>query len=153
MMLRAILCSLLLFTTVTSARADTSQQIGDWDSVTMEAVKTSIYVGTVRLSTGVFQRDGDTFSTTYEAKVWPWFFWSETGRIVITLPRAGLEKLARGERAEFTGEALNHKNKPRHVTGYAERADAATGKIKVRIGVDDTELVFNSTYRFNNVVK
>jgi hypothetical protein len=153
MMLRPVLCSILLLAAVAAVRADTSQKIGEWDSVTVEPVKTSIYVGNVRLTTGVFQRDGDTFATTYEAKVWPWFFWSETGRITITLPHANLEKLARGERVEFTGEALNHKNKPRHVTGYAERSAAATGKIKVRIGVDDTELIFNSTYRFNNVVK
>jgi hypothetical protein len=155
MMLRRLLYCFVLLTAVAVAalRADTSQKVGDWDSVTVESVKTSIYVGTVRLTTGVFQRDGDSFTTTYEAKVWPWFFWSETGRITITLPYASLEKLSRGERVEFTGEALNQKNKPRHVTGYAERADAATGKIKVRIGVDDTELIFNSTYRFNNVVK
>jgi hypothetical protein len=153
MMFRPVLYSLLLLSAVAALRADTTQKIGDWDSVTVDSVKTSIYVGTVRLTTGVFQRDGDSFVTTYEAKVWPWFFWSETGRITITLPYASLEKLARGERVEFTGEALNQKNKPRHITGYAERADAATGKIKVRIGVDDTELIFNSTYRFNNVVK
>ncbi len=153
MMPRPILCLLLLWGAVSVLRADTSQTVGEWDSVTVPPVKTSIYVGSVTLTTGVFQRDGDRFSTTYEAKVWPWFFWSENGRITISLPPAELERLTRGERVEFTGEAFNHKNKPRHVTGHAERADAATGKIKVRIGVDDTELVFNSTYRFNNVVK
>lgn len=153
MMPRPILCLLLLLGAVSALRADTSQVVGEWDSVTVPPVKTSIYVGSVTLTTGVFQREGDRFQTTYEAKVWPWFFWSESGRITITLPPADLQRLARGERVEFLGEALNHKNKPRHVTGYAERADAATGKIKVRIGVDDTELIFNSTYRFNNVVK
>jgi hypothetical protein len=153
MMYRPALYSFLLLAAVASIRADTSQRVGDWDSVTVAPVKTSIYVGSVTLKTDVFRREGDKFETTYEAKVWPWFFWSETGRITITLPYASLEKLARGERVEFTGEALNQKNKPRHVTGYAERADAAKGKIKVRIGVDDTELIFNSTYRFNNVVK
>jgi hypothetical protein len=153
MMLRPFLCCLLLLSTVTSVPADTSQNIGEWDSVSIEPVKTSIYVGSVKLTTTEFRREGDRFSSTYEAKVWPWFFWSETGHITITLPYAELEKLARGERVEFTGEALNNKNKPRHVTGHAERTNAATGKIKVRIGVDDTELIFNSTYRFNNVVK
>jgi hypothetical protein len=150
---RPVLCSILLLAAVAALRADTTQPLGDWDSVTVAPVKTSIYVGNVTLTTDVFRRDGDKFETTYEAKVWPWFFWSETGRITIALPYSSLEKLAKGERVEFTGEALNHKNKPRHVTGYAERADAAKGKIKVRIGVDDTELIFNSTYRFNNVVK
>ena len=153
MMPRPLLCLLLLWGAVSSLRADTSQVLGEWDSLTVPPVKTSIYVGSVTLTTGVFQREGDRFHTTYEATVWPWFFWSETGRITITLPPADLERLARGERVEFTGEAINHKNKPRHVTGHADRADAATGKIKVRIGVDDTEIIFNGTYRFNNVVK
>jgi len=54
---------------------------------------------------------------------------------------------------EFTGEATNHKHKPRHVSGRADRTDAANGKIKVRVGVDDTELIFNGTYRFNNALK
>ncbi len=153
MMPRLILCLLTLLTAVTRLTADTSQRIGDWDSVTIQSVKTSIYVGSVTLTTGELQREGGKYTTTYEAKVWPWFFWSETGRISITLPDSDLERLARGERVEFTGEAHNHKNKPRTITGRADRTDAATGKIKVRIGVDDTEIIFNSTYRFNNVVK
>ncbi len=151
---RPLLCLLFLLTAVCGRLcADTSQSVGDWDSVTVAPVKTSIYVGSVTLITGVFQREGDVFNTTYEAKVWPWFFWSESGRISITLPQSELLRLSRGERVEFKGEAFNQKNKPRHVTGHADRVDAATGKIKVRIGVDDTEIIFNGTYRFNNVVK
>lgn len=153
MMSRLILYLLFLAGAVVTLPADTTQRLGDWDSVTVEPMKTSIYVGSVTLTTGEFRRDGDKFSTTYDAKVRPWFFWGETGRITITLSQADLEKLARGERIEFTGEAFNHKNKPRKVTGRADRIDGATGKIKVRIGVDDTQLIFNGTYRFNNAVK
>ncbi len=153
MMPRLRLCFFLMLGAVAALRADTTQLIGDWDSVTIAPVKTSIYVGSVKLITSEFHRDGDKFTATYEAKVRPWFFWSETGKITITLPFADLEKLARGERVEFTGEAFNHKNKPRHVTGRAESTDGATGKIKVRIGVDDTELIFNGTYRFGSAVK
>jgi hypothetical protein len=153
MMPRLRLCLLLLLGAVCPLGADATRTAGDWDAVTLPPVKTSIYVGSVTLTTGVFQREGDQFTTTYAAKVWPWFFWNETGSISITLPYADLEKLARGERVEFKGEARNHKQKPRHVTGRADRTDAATGTIKVRIGVDDTELIFNTTYRFNNVVK
>lgn len=153
MMSRTILCLLLMLGAVAPLLADTTQNIGDWDSVTVAPMKTSIYVGSVSLTTGEFKRTDNQFSTTYEAKVWPWFFWGETGRITITLSLADLEKLGRGERVEFTGEAFNHKNKPRKVTGRAERSNGAAGKIKVRIGVDDTELIFNGTYRFNNAVK
>ena len=118
--------------------------------VTVPAMKTGIYVGSVTLTPGVFERDGDNFKATYEAKVRPWFFWGETGRITIRLPAADFAKLAKGETVEFTGEAANHKNKPRKVTGRAQPADATTGRIKVRIGVDDTELIFNGTYRLES---
>ncbi len=121
-----------------------------FERVTVPAMKTSIYVGSVTLTTSEFARDGETWTATYEAKVFPWFFWGEKGGITIRVPAADLAKLARGETVEFAGDALNHKNKPRKVTGRAQPADAATGRIKVRIHVDDVELIFNGPYRFSD---
>jgi len=119
-----------------------------WDRVTVAPMKTSIYVGSVTLTTQPFVREGSTLATTYEAKVWPWFFWGETGRITITLTDANLASMARSERTEFTGTATNHKNKPRTVTGRAQPADAVSGKFKIRIMADGHELIFNGAYRF-----
>ena len=116
--------------------------------VDVAPMKTSIYVGTVRLTTTTFVRAGDDFTATYEARVFPWFFWSETGRITIHLPLPALARLAAGETVEFTGQAVNQKDKPRAVTGRAQRTDATSGRIKVRIMADGVELVFNSTYAF-----
>jgi hypothetical protein len=147
------LCLILAAAAVAPLRADTTQLVGDWDVVRVEPVKTSIYVGSVALTTSEFRREGDKYAATYEAKVWPWFFWSETGQLTITLTETDRERLQRGERVEFTGDATSHKNKPRHITGWAERHSPATGKIKVRISVDDTELIFNSTYRFINALR
>lgn len=118
-----------------------------WNTVAIESMKTSIYVGSVTLTTSEFKRDGDQYTATYEARVWPWAFWNETGRITIKLPTADIERLKRGERVEFIGDAVNHKTKPRHITGRADRTSDGTGKIKVRIGVDDAELIFNGNYR------
>lgn len=118
-----------------------------WNRVQVPAMKTSIYVGSVTLTTQPFVREGADFTSTYAAKVFPWFFWSETGQIRIKLTPNDLAKLERGERCEFTGNALNHKQKPRHVTGYADPTGPDVGRIKVRIGVDDVELIFNGTYR------
>lgn len=109
-------------------------------------MKTSIYVGSVTLGTGTFRRAGDRWSTTYEAKVFPWFPWSEHGDITITVTEADLAKLARGDTVEFTGEAQNHKRKPRQVTGRAQPGSASAGKIKVRIAADGVELIFNGSY-------
>jgi hypothetical protein len=118
-----------------------------WDHVTVAPMKTSIYVGSVTLTTGTFVRHDSTLATNYEAKVWPWFFWSETGQITITLTDANLASISRGETTEFTGEAANHRKKPRAVTGRAQPLDANTGKIKIRIMADGHELIFNGTYR------
>ena len=71
----------------------------------------------------------------------------------LVTPLAELEKLARGERIEFSGEALNNHNKSRKVTGRADQTEDASGKIKIRIKVEDTEVILNGNYRFNNTVK
>ena len=138
----------LLLGAATGLRAPAAPGLTNWEHVQVAPMKTSIYVGSVRLTTGMFERKDSSLSTTYEAKVVPWFFWGETGRITITLTDADLASMARGETAEFTGEAFNHKNKPRHVTGRVQPATATSGKIKVRIMADGIELVFNSTYEF-----
>lgn len=121
----------------------------EWNRVDVPPLKTSIYVGSVTLTTSPFHRTGDVFAATYTAQVFPWFFWSETGSIRITITDEDLTRLARGERLEFAGEALNHKGKPRRVTGHADFATADTGKIKVRIAVDDLELIFNGPYQLS----
>ncbi len=119
-----------------------------WDHVSLPTMKTSIYVGSVTLTTKVLERQGSMLATTYEARVFPWFFWSETGRITLTLSDANLASLAKGEATEFTGEAFNQKNKSRKVTGRVQPVDISSGKIKLRILADGVELVFNSTYQF-----
>lgn len=138
-----LLAGLLAVSGVLRAAADPAPA---WNRVAIPPVKTSIYVGSVTLTTGEFKRDGLTVETDYSAKVFPWAFWNETGRITITLTGTMLDQLARGETADFTGAALNHKGKPRTVTGRAYPASPTTGKIKVRIAVDGMELVFNGTY-------
>jgi hypothetical protein len=143
--IRLLALSIVLF--ATARAADGTEPT--LDRVNVPPMKTSIYVGSVTLTTSEFRRDGDKFSATYDAKVFPWFFWSETGGITITVTAADFARLARGETVEFAGEAFNHKNKPRKVTGRAQPADARSGKIKVRIHVDDVELIFNGRYELS----
>lgn len=139
-------CGLLLLTlALGGAAAETSAPAAA--HVVVGPMKTSIYVGSVTLVTADFVQTGDLFNSTYEAKVRPWFFWGETGRITIKLPAADLTRLALGQTVEFTGEAANHKNKPRTVTGRAQPAGPLSGKIKVRIMADGVELIFNGTYQ------
>lgn len=141
-MLRALILASLLAVSLSAAPAR--------DRVTVPAMKTGIYVGSVTLVVEPFNRTGERYESTYEAKIWPWSFWNETGRITIAMPTADLDRLARGETVEFTGDASNHKGKPRRVTGRAQPDNDTSGRIKVRIHVDDVTLVFNGTYRFGN---
>jgi hypothetical protein len=129
--------------------AETAPAATHWERISVAPMKTSIYFGSVTLKTTVFVRHGSTLTTTYDAKVFPWFFWSESGRMVISLTDAELAHLAKGETAQFTGEGTNNRHKPRVVTGRAEPTDANSGKFKIRLKADGYELIFNGTYRFD----
>ncbi len=147
------LCLLVMLCAVAPLRAQPAAILTGWDHITVAPMKTSIYVGSVTLTTGVFERRGSTLTTSYQASVRPWFFWGESGTITITLSDAELAKMARGERAEFSGTGANQKKKPRTVTGYAQPADASSGKMKVRVMADGIELIFNGTYHFGAAPK
>ena len=118
--------------------------------VEVEATWTSIYIGTVSLKMPPFARTaaGD-FESTYVARVFPYFFSNENGRIAIRVSDDSLRRLERGEVIEFTGQAVNQQGEERRVEGKATPADSAQGKIKVRVRVSPRiELIFNTTYRF-----
>src|SRR5882757_2117978 len=142
---RLRLCLLLVLGAVVPLRAQVP--LLPSPRVLVAPMETSIYIGSVTLTTTDFLQTDETFAATYEAKVRPWFFWSESGKITIKLPVTDLTRLALAQPIEFTGEAANHKGKPRTVTGRAQPADSTSGKIKVRIMADGIELIFNSTYQ------
>ncbi len=111
---------------------------------------TSIYIGTVSLKVPVLTRTaaGD-FEATYVARVLPYFFYNENGRISIRVTDDLLRRLEGGEVVEFTGRAVNEAGEVRGVTGKATPSDPRQGKIKVRVTVSPRiELIFNTTYRF-----
>lgn len=126
----------------------------DYRTALIAPTKTSIYVGSVSLKTAPFARTSDGFSSTYHARVRPYFFASEKGRITIHVGEDHLRRLAAGETVDFTGEASNDSGEARTVTGRATPADARSGKIKVRVRVSPkVELIFNTSYVFNNEVE
>ena len=120
-----------------------------YSAVEIEPAKTSIYVGSVTMTMPRFTRKDEAFASTYNAKVFPFFFSSEKGRLSIEIPDETLRKLERGETIEFTGKAFNTEGEERRIEGRAIPADAMSGKIKVRVFVSKKiELIFNTTYRF-----
>ena len=122
--------------------------------VVVEPAKTSIYVGSVTMAFSPATRKNCVYEADYSAKVFPFFFMGEKGKLFLDAPDDALRRLARGETVEFTGHGVNADGKERRFEGRAVPADAATGKLKVRAIVSKRiELVFNTTYRFAPAAK
>ena len=121
-----------------------------YGQATVAPAKTSIYIGNVKLTMPPFVRSGIAYASTYEAKVFPFFFYNESGRISINITDEDLLKLAAGERVYFDGEAFDTNEEPRKIEGHADPDDERSGKIKVRVWVSkNIELIFNTTYAFD----
>lgn len=111
---------------------------------------TSIYIGTVSLTMPPLLRQGSTYQSSYIAKVFPYFFSNEAGRLLVELSDEQLRTLARGEPVEFKGRGVRDDGAERRVEGKATPSDARSGRLKVRVFVSaGTELIFNTTYRFS----
>jgi hypothetical protein len=125
------------------------ESLARYDHVVVESAKTSIYVGSVTMSLAPSTRKAGVFESDYAAKVFPYFFMSETGKLFLDASDETLRKLARGETVEFAGRGVSSSGAPRRFIGTAKPTDATSGKLKVRAYVSKRiELVFDMTYRF-----
>jgi hypothetical protein len=131
--------------TLSAAEAPLSR----YEKVDVATAKTSIYVGTVTMAMPTFVRQNGVYETRYTAKVFPYFFYNEAGKLSVEIGNDLLRQLERGEPIEFKGRAVRDDGAERRVEGKATPTDATTGKLKVRVFVSKhTELIFNTTYRF-----
>jgi hypothetical protein len=122
---------------------------GPYDLVRIDPVKTSIYVGNVTLTTTLLKRINGVYETDYKARVFPYFFYNESGHLAIEFSDEQLAQLARGETVQFKGHAENSDREPRRVEGRAVPTDGTQGKLKVRVFVSaKIELIFNTLYHF-----
>lgn len=132
-----------------AATADPEQPLDAYAQVSVAPTKTSIYVGRVSLEMTIFDRASGRYSASYVAKVFPYFFYNESGRLTIEISDAALRQLERGEVIEFQGRAVTADGNERRITGRAIPDSANTGKIKVRVALPGgVQLIFNTTYAF-----
>ena len=138
--------------TASAVRGDDAS-LEPYSAVDVAPVSTWVYIANVTLAVGRFVRHGDTFTTTYTAKVFPYFFYNEKGGLRITVPDATLRHLAAGRPFEFTGSAVRNDGKERPVDGRVTPLDAASGRIRVRLIYSrHVSVVFETTYRLPSVV-
>ena len=118
------------------------------ERVEVAPTKTSVYVGSVSMTMRAFNRRDGGFESTYVAKVFPYFFYNETGTLRIEFSDTMLADLQRGTPVEFQGHAQRTDGAGRHIEGKATPTDATTGKLKVRVRYSKrVELIFNTTYK------
>jgi hypothetical protein len=144
-----VLIALSVLTFLSVVRGE-ERPLESYRQVEIAPTKTSIYVGSVSMTTPPLIRSGSTYSSTYVAKVFPFFFESEEGELSIDIPDEDLRRLERGEVIQFTGRGRNTAGQDRRIEGRAIPTDAVSGKIKVRVFVTKKiQLIFNTTYRFS----
>jgi hypothetical protein len=119
-----------------------------FDKVDISPTTASLYIATVTMTMPPFSRREAVFSSTYSARVFPYFFWSESGRIWIEVPREKLRRAALGEPVDFTGHGVNESGDERRVEGRATPTGPSSGRILVRVYVTKRiHLSFDTTYR------
>lgn len=150
-MLRRLTLLSLLALGLAAVAVNGAESLSRYAKVVIPPVKTSIYIGSVTLHAPSFVRRDDRYSSSYTAKVFPYFFYNEKGTLWIEVTDAMLEQLGRGEAIEFTGEGMSSDGEPRAISGKATPTDSVSGKIKVRVSVSKKiQLIFNTTYRFGD---
>ena len=148
-MLRRRIVTCLCACTLLARVAAEEVSLDRFNRVEIAPTKTSIYIGSVSMTLPVFERQNGTYSSTYTAKVFPYFFYNEHGRLSIDVSDEDLRRLERGETINLKGRGVSSDGGIRPVEGRAVPADARSGKIKVRVFVSKKiQLIFNTTYRF-----
>jgi len=141
---------LLVLCFLTAARAEETANgaLDRYRVIEVAPVQTFVYLGRVALAASPFQHEAGAFAASYTAKVVPFFFYNEQGRLRIDLPDAALRRLAPGVTVVFTGQAIRSDGLKRLVEGHATATSPDGGTLKVRLHVNrHVVLVFDTTYQ------
>ncbi len=126
-------------------RADDS--MARFNVVDIKPAVVSVFIATVTMTMPPFVRKNTVYSSTYTAKVFPYFFYNEKGRIWIVVPEDLLQRAAKGQPVDFVGHALSDAGEERRVEGHAVPMGPWGGKIRVRVFVTKRiSLNYDTTY-------
>jgi hypothetical protein len=117
-----------------------------FSEVAIKPATAFIYVATVTMTIPPFIRHNDVYSSTYTARVFPYFY-TERGNIWITVPDDALRRVAGGQSVDFTGRAVNEDGEVRKVTGHASPSGRTAGTIQVQVFVTRRiSITYDTTY-------
>jgi hypothetical protein len=141
----AALAALALWSASPSRGADDT--LARFNLVDIKPATSSLFIATVTMTMPPFARRDTVFSSTYSARVFPYFFWSESGRIWIVVPADKLRRASLGEPVDFTGHGTSASGDERRIEGHATPTGPSGGNIRVRVFVSKRIfLTFDTTY-------
>jgi hypothetical protein len=115
--------------------------------VAINPATASVYIATVSMTFQPFVRHRAEFASTYSAKVFPYFFYNEKGRIWIVVTDDELRRVDSGGSIDFAGKALSESGDERRVQGHVTPTGPMTGNIRVRVFVTRRiSLTYDTTY-------
>jgi len=124
-----------------------SDDLAKFSQVVIRPASASFYIASVSMSFQPFTRHRQAYSSTYVARVFPYFFLGEKGRIWINVPDEALARVNRGEAVNLTGRAVNDSGDERRVEGTATPTGPWGGRLRVRVFVSRRiVLIYNTTY-------
>jgi hypothetical protein len=134
------------------ARGASDASLARYAEVDVATVRTFVYLASITLTVAPFLRQGETFEAAYSAKIFPYFFYDEKGKLRITVSDETLRQLAAGNPFDFTGVAVRDDGRERPVDGHVTPIDPGTGRIRVRLIYSrHIVLAFTTTYRLPGV--
>jgi hypothetical protein len=118
-----------------------------FEIVSIKPAITSVIVATVSMTMPDFTRKGEVYSSTYSAKVFPYFFYNEKGRIWIKVSDEDVRRASKGLPVDVTGHAISEAGDDRRVEGHAIPTGPRTGRIRVKVYVTRRiSLNYDTTY-------
>jgi hypothetical protein len=110
---------------------------------------TTVSHNKVRLIVGPLTHLGKFYVGSYQLKVFPYFFKSETGTLKLEAPDEAVRKFGEGTEMKFTGKATNNKGaKDKVITGKATPSDKDKGSLIFSLETDNGRMTFKTTYHF-----
>ena len=111
---------------------------------------TSVRLGKATLIVSPLTRRGGNYIGDYQLKVWPYFFKSETGSLILGASDDFVRRLQSGRAIDFTGKAVTREDGTTHVVlGRATPLSGDRGTVTFSIVTEKNEMIiFKTSYHF-----
>jgi len=114
--------------------------------IAVAPAKTSIYIGRLTVTPGLFVRTAAGYEATLAVDLWPYGF-HDDAKVSIVVGDEKLARLERGASIDFFGHVTRRNGQTRRISGRATPSGPGSGKLDVRVFLGSQVTVsFSTTY-------